>query len=63
MPDIDSDISAESAQIQIQIKSISWVPLKDRIYLHLSCDRKEDRIVITGVPNVGVDGGNVLLLL
>ena len=39
------------------------LPLQDRAYLHVSSEGKEDRVVITGVPDAGMDGENVLLLL
>ena len=48
---------------EIAAESIGWVPLEDSAYLHLSSEGKEDRVVITGVPDVGMDGENVLLLL
>ncbi len=48
---------------EIAAESIGWVPPEDRAYLHMSSEGKEDRVVITGVPDVGMDGENVLLLL
>ena len=48
---------------EIASESIGWLPLEDRAYLHLSSEGKEDRVVITGLPDVGMDGENVLLLL
>ena len=48
---------------EIASESIGWLPLEDRAYLHLSSDGKEDGVVITGVPDAGMDGENVLLLL
>jgi len=42
--------------------SKSWLPLEDRAYLQLSSAGKEDRVVITGLPDAGMDGENVLLL-
>jgi len=48
---------------EIAAESIGWLPLEDRAYLHVSSEGKEDRVVITGVPDVGMDGENVLLLV
>ena len=48
---------------EIASESIGWLPLENGAYLHMSSDGKEDRVVITGVPDVGMDGENVLLLL
>ena len=48
---------------ELAAESIGWLPLEDRAYLHLSSEGKEDRVVITGVPDAGMDGENVLLLL
>jgi len=48
---------------EIASESIGWLPLEDRAYLHLSSDGKEDRLVITGLPDAGMDGENVLLLV
>jgi len=48
---------------EIASESIGWLPLEDRAYLHLSSEGKENRVVITGVPDAGMDGENVLLLL
>jgi hypothetical protein len=48
---------------ELAAESIGWLPLEDRAYLHLSSEGKEDRVVITGVLDAGMDGENVLLLL
>ena len=48
---------------ELASESIGWLPLEDRAYLHLSSGGKEDRVVITGVPDAGLDVENVLLLL
>ena len=48
---------------EIQAESIGWLPLEDRAYLHTSSDGKEERVLITGVPDAGLDGENVLLLV
>lgn len=44
-------------------EAIGWIPLEDRAYLNLSSDGRQDRVVITGVPDAGLDGENVLLLV
>jgi len=48
---------------ELASESIGWLPLENGAYLHLSSDGKEDRVVVTGVPDAGLDGENVLLLL
>ena len=48
---------------EIAGEAIGWIPLEDRAYLHVSSESRQDRVVITGVPDAGLDGGNVLLLL
>jgi hypothetical protein len=48
---------------QIAAESIGWLPLEGGAYLHLSSEGKEDRMVITGLPDAGLDGENVLLLV
>ena len=44
-------------------ESIGWIPLEDRAYLHLSSEGGLERVVITGLPDAGLDGENVLLLV
>ena len=48
---------------EIAGESIGWVPLERGAYLHLSSEGKQDRVVITGLPDAGLDGENVLLLM
>ena len=48
---------------ELASESIGWLPLESDAYLHLSSEGKEDRVVVTGVPDAGLDGENVLLLL
>jgi hypothetical protein len=48
---------------EIAGESIGWTPLIDRAYFHLSSEGKEDRVIITGVPDAALDAENVLLLL
>jgi hypothetical protein len=42
---------------------IGWIPLEDRAYLHVSSEGRQDRVVITGLPDAGLDRENVLLLV
>jgi hypothetical protein len=55
--------SIEQELKEIAAESIGWLPLSQGAYLHLSCDGKEELVIITGVPDAGMDGENVLLLL
>jgi len=55
--------SIEQELNDIAAESIGWLPLEDRAYLHISSQGKEDRVVITGVPDARMDGENVLLLV
>jgi hypothetical protein len=48
---------------ELAAESIGWLPLEAGAYLHISSEGKEDRVVITGLPDAGLDGENVLLLV
>ena len=48
---------------ELAAESIGWLPLESGAYLHISSLGKEDRVVVTGVPDAGLDGENVLLLV
>lgn len=48
---------------ELTAESIGWLPLKNGAYLHVSSEGKEDRVFITGLPDAGLDGENVLLLV
>jgi hypothetical protein len=50
-------------QEELTGEAIGWIPLEDRAYLHLSSEGRQDRVVITGLPDAGLDGENVLLLV
>ena len=50
MPSIESDFSAELAQIQAE--SIGWIPLDEGVYLHV-CDENATEVVVVGVPQAG----------
>jgi hypothetical protein len=56
-PNFDQDIKELTAE------SIGWLPLENGAYLHVSSEGKEDCVVITGLPDAGLDGENVLLLV
>ena len=55
--------SIEQELKEIAAESIGWLPLSQGAYLHLSCDGKEERVIITGLLDAGMDTENVLLLL
>ena len=59
MPDIESDFSAEIAQIQAE--SIGWIPLDEGANLHLGSDAPVIQVV--GVAKEEMAGSNVLWLL
>ena len=46
MPSLDPDISAELTQIQAE--SIGWIPLEERVYLHVS-DENATEVLVVGV--------------
>ena len=47
----------------IEAESIGWLPLGDAAYLHLGKpDEEEVVITVTGVPDAGMVGMNVLLV-
>lgn len=56
------DQSAELAELAtIEAESIGWLPLEDNVYLHVgNPDEEEVVITVTGVPDVGMAGKNVL---
>ena len=53
----------ESELQELAGEAIGWIPLEDRAYLHVSSEGRQDRVVITGLPDAGLDGENVLLLV
>lgn len=53
----------EQELAEIAAESIGWLPLENGAYLHVSSEGIEDRVVITGLPDAGMDGENVLLLV
>jgi len=48
---------------QLAAESIGWLPLEAGAYLHTSSEGKDEHVIITGLPDAGLDGENVLLLL
>ena len=56
-PDFDQELKDLAAE------SIGWLTLESCAYLHVSSEGKEDRVVITGLPDAGLEGENVLLLV
>ncbi len=48
---------------ELAAESIGWLPLETGAYLHVSSNGEDDRMVITGLPDPGLDGKNVLLLV
>ena len=53
----------EQELAELAAESIGWLPLEVGAYLHLSSAGKEERVVITGLADAGLDGENVLLLV
>ena len=55
------ELKAELAAIEA--KSIGWLPLDEGAYLHVgNPDEEEVVITVTGVPEAGMAGMNVLLV-
>jgi hypothetical protein len=50
MPSIESDFSAELAQIQAE--SIGWIPLEEGVYLHVT-DGNATEVLVVGLPQAG----------
>lgn len=58
------DLQAEQQELAaIHAESIGWLPLDDGAYLHIGKpDEEEVVITVTGVPDAGMAGINVLLV-
>jgi len=57
----DAELLAELAAIEAE--SIGWQPLGDGAYLHMGKPDEEEMVItVTGVPEVGMVGMNVLLV-
>ena len=50
MPSIESNFSAELAQIQAEC--IGWIPLEEGVYLHVS-DENATEVLVVGLPQAG----------
>ena len=47
----------------LEAESIGWLPLGDGAYLHVGKPDEEDVVItVTGIPDVGMAGMNVLLV-
>jgi len=63
MNELPFDLQAEMAELApIEAESIGWQPLGDGAYLHVG-DPEGDVITVVGVPDAGMMGMNVLLLV
>ena len=58
------DLEMEWAElVVIEAESIGWLPLAEDAYLHVGKpDEEETFITVTGVPDAGMAGMNVLLV-
>ena len=57
----EAELQAELAAIEAE--SIGWLPLGEGAYLHVgNPDEEEVVITVTGVPEAGMAGMNVLLV-
>lgn len=57
----EAELQAELAAIEAE--SIGWQPLGDGAYLHMGKPAEEEMVItVTGVPEVGMVGMNVLLV-
>ena len=58
------DLQAEVAELDaIEAESIGWLPLGEGAYLHVGKPQEEEVVItVTGVPEVGMVGMNVLLV-
>ena len=57
----EAELQAELAAIEAE--AIGWLPLGDGAYLHLGKPEEEEVVIaVTGVPDAGMAGINVLLV-
>jgi len=47
---IEADFLRE--RLEIEAKSIGWIPLEERVYLHVS-DENATEVLVVGVPQAG----------
>lgn len=64
MSELVLDLQAELQELTaIEAESIGWIPLEANAYLHVgNPDEEEIVITVVGVADVGMVGGNVLLV-
>lgn len=64
MSELVLDQQAELQELAaIEAESIGWQPLGDGAYLHMGKPDEEEMVItVTGVPEVGMVGMNVLLV-
>ena len=64
MSELILDLQVELAELAaIEAEAIGWLPLGDGAYLHIgNPDEEEVVITVTGVPDAGMAGINVLLV-
>ena len=63
---MNNDIHPDDAQwlAQVQAESIGWLPLGDGAYLHFGKPEEEEMVIaVVGVPDAGMAGMNVLLVV
>lgn len=57
------DLGETAHQAEIAPEALGWLPLGEGAYLHTGApDEEEIVITVTGVPDVGMAGMNVMLL-
>lgn len=58
----EAELQAELAAIEAE--SIGWLPLGEGAYLHVGKPEEEEVVItVTGIPDAGMLGLNVLLLV
>ena len=64
MNELVLDLQAELTELAaLEAESIGWQPLGDGACLHLGKPEEEEMVItVTGVPEVGMAGMNVLLV-
>ena len=64
MNELVLDLQAEMQElVAIEAEAIGWLPLGDGAYLHIGNPHEEEVVItVTGVPDAGMAGINVLLV-
>jgi len=57
LPNFEQELAEKAAE------SIDWLPLEAGAYLRVSNVGKQDCVVITSLPDAGIDGENLLMLV